>query len=99
MLVRSHLYVAIVYYVALVRKMAGQITPPRSQSLRTGQAMRKRDWFLLCPGFLVLEAEVIKQITWNSSISLDDDVADGLPHEHFARGWLLWQFYSSISHK
>ena len=83
-LVGSQLYVAIAVYVALGRKMTGQTTP-LFQSLRIGQAMRKRDWFLLFPGLLVLETEVIKHLPWDSSISLDDDVADGFPHEYFAR--------------
>lgn len=83
-LVGSQLYVAIAVYVALGRQMPGQVVP-LFQSLRTGQAMRKRDWFLVFPGLLVLEAEVIKHLPWDSSISLDDDVADGFPHKCFAR--------------
>ena len=55
-------------------------------NLMQEKGMGLSDWFVLFPGLLVLDAEVIKHLPWKKELVDDTNVlaVDGFPHVYFA---------------
>ena len=56
------------------------------EDLKQGKGMDLSDWFILFPGLLVLDAEIIKYLPWKKELVDDTNVLelDGFPHVYFA---------------